>query len=251
MSRADWNRASGLFSRQCSTMRSSARRNRPIRSRRGPADPSSGSPPSCRPPCRRGTRAGPRASRRGSPRRKRCRCARRPACRAPARATCSRACRGRRPARCRGVTVGRFVCDRPAPSGCVSLARPKSRILTRPSVGHEDVLGLEVPVHDPLLVRRREALRDLQRVADRPARREGPAGEPLAQRLAFEQLRDDVGRAVVRADVVDRQDVRVVQRRRRLRLLLESARGARGRRRTPPGRTLIATSRSSRVSRAR
>ena len=32
-----------------------------------------------------------------------------------------------------GGAVGRFVCGPTAPSACVSFARPKSRILTRPS----------------------------------------------------------------------------------------------------------------------
>ena len=54
--------------------------------------------------------------------------------------------------------------------------------------GDEQVLGLQVAVDDPLLVRRGEAVRDLQRVVDRLSRRQLPAGERRAQRLAFEQL---------------------------------------------------------------
>ena len=44
-------------------------------------------------------------------------------------------------------------------------------------VRDEDVLGLQVPVDDPLLVRGREAVDDLERVVDRLARRELAAGE--------------------------------------------------------------------------
>ena len=78
--------------------------------------------------------------------------------------------------------------------------------LDAPVLRHEQVLGLQVPVDDPLLVRRREAARDLDRVVDRLARRRAaPPASALAQRLALEQLRDDVRRAVVRADVVDRR----------------------------------------------
>ena len=61
-------------------------------------------------------------------------------------------------------------------------------------VGHEDVLGLQVPVDDALLVRGREAVGDLERVVDGLALREGAAREDRPQRLAFEQLQDDVGR---------------------------------------------------------
>ena len=61
---------------------------------------------------------------------------------------------------------------------------------------------------DALVVRRGEALRDLPRVVDRLAHRQRARLQPAAQRLPLEQLRDDVGRAVVDADVVDGQDVR-------------------------------------------
>ena len=50
---------------------------------------------------------------------------------APAPATCSRSCPSRRPARC-PRSVGRSVCCSPSVLA-ISFARPKSRILTRPS----------------------------------------------------------------------------------------------------------------------
>jgi hypothetical protein len=78
-------------------------------------------------------------------------------------------------------------------------------------VRDEEVLGLQVAVDDPLLVGRREPLRDLARVVDRLPRRERAAGKLLSKRLALEQLLDDVRRAVVGAGVVDREDVRVVE----------------------------------------
>jgi hypothetical protein len=77
-------------------------------------------------------------------------------------------------------------------------------------------------VNDPLLVRGGEAMRHLQRAVDRPARRQFSARERGAQRLSFQELADDVGRAFVRPDVVDRRDVGVVQEARRFRLLLEA-----------------------------
>ena len=117
-------------------------------------------------------------------------------------------------------------------------------------VRDEDVLRLQIAMDDALLVRGGEAVRDLHRVSFDEAlrtRRSRPAvaAQPLAQRLALEQLRDDVRRAVVRADVVDREDVRMIQRRGRARLLLEARQtlgigGERG------GSTLMATSRPRR-----
>ena len=58
--------------------------------------------------------------------------------------------------------VGRF---------CVSFASPKSRILMRLSAGDEHVLGFEIAMDDSLVVRRREPLRDLKRLARSPCER--------------------------------------------------------------------------------
>ena len=49
--------------------------------------------------------------------------------------------------------------------------------LHAPVLGHKDVLGLQVPVHDALLVRRREPVDDLERVVDGRPRRELAGGE--------------------------------------------------------------------------
>jgi hypothetical protein len=57
----------------------------------------------------------------------------------------------------------------------------------------EEVLGLEVSVDDPLLVRRRETLRDLQGVVDRLALREAATRELRAEVLSLQQLGNDVG----------------------------------------------------------
>src|SRR5262249_1402485 len=82
-------------------------------------------------------------------------------------------------------------------------------------------------VHDPLLVRRGETLGDLDRIVDRLARRDGTAGQSRPQRLALEQLRDDVRRAVVRPEVVNRRDIRVIEDARGARLLLEALQAVR------------------------
>ena len=115
----------------------------------------------------------------------------------------------------------------------------------------EHVLGLQVAVDDALLVRGGEAVGDLEREVDGLLLRDRPAVEPLAQRLALQQLRDGVGDAILRAEVVDREDVRMRQRRDGLRLALEARERVGVRRRAAAGRTLTATSRSSFASRAR
>ncbi len=88
--------------------------------------------------------------------------------------------------------------------------------------GDEQVLGLQVPVHDPVLVRGGEAPHDLQRVVERAVGGQGGLGEPRAQRLPLEQLRDDVVGPALLSDVVDGDDVRVVEAARRPRLELEA-----------------------------
>src|SRR5207248_461121 len=65
--------------------------------------------------------------------------------------------------------------------------------------------------------------RDLHREAERLAERQPPVAEPIAQRLSFEELHDDVGRARVAADVVDGEDVGMVEVTGGEGLLLEAA----------------------------
>ena len=111
--------------------------------------------------------------------------------------------------------------------GLRQLGEAEVEDLDAPVLRDEDVLGLQVAMDDALLVRRREAVGDLRRVVDRPALRETPAGERRAERLPLEKLLDDIGRAVVAPDVVDRGDVGVVEDPGRLGLLLEAAQAVR------------------------
>ncbi len=87
----------------------------------------------------------------------------------------------------------------------------------------EDVVRLEVAVDDALVVRGAETAGELRRDLGCLARRHRRAVDPLAQRLALEQLRDDVGCTLVSADVVDREDVGMVQHPGRACFLLEAA----------------------------
>ncbi len=97
--------------------------------------------------------------------------------------------------------------------------------LDAPVVGEHDVLGLEVAMHDPSRVRRREArehgLADLQRLL---------CGEmalllqQLPQRDARQVLHDEVGAAEVVALIEDVHEIRVREPRGAARLLLEAPR---------------------------
>ena len=91
----------------------------------------------------------------------------------------------------------------------------------------EEVLGLQVPVNDPLLVSGREALGDLEGVVQGLLLGDGPGVERSAQRLAFQKLHDGVGDAVLRSEVEDREDVRVGKGRDRQGLALEPRQGLR------------------------
>src|SRR5262249_22528675 len=86
----------------------------------------------------------------------------------------------------------------------------------------EEVLGLQVAVDDPLLVRRGEPLRDLAGEEDALSLRDRSPRESLAQRLALEELHRRVRDAVVSSEVEDRQDARMRERRDGQRLALEA-----------------------------
>ena len=88
--------------------------------------------------------------------------------------------------------------------------------------------------------------RDRQRLVER----QRPAQQAIGQRLALDQLHDQEMSAVGLLEAVERGDVRVIQRRQDLRFALEP-RHAVGVGREDVEETLIATSRLSRVSRAR
>ncbi len=86
---------------------------------------------------------------------------------------------------------------------------------------HEHVLGFQIPVDDPCRMSRSQAVGDLDGKVDGLASRKRSL-ESLAQRLTMKKLEDDVRSAVVQARVEDGQEVRVIERARRLALLLEA-----------------------------
>ena len=105
-------------------------------------------------------------------------------------------------------------------------------------------------MHEPAPMRVVERIGQFGGVTEYVSRRQRPAHEPIRQRQAFEILHDEKADVVVLADVVEVADVRMVQR-------AATARASRSNRRRRSwssanfsGRTLTATIRSSRVSRA-
>src|SRR5687768_18617472 len=79
---------------------------------------------------------------------------------------------------------------------------------------------------DAFLVGRSEAVRDLRRPDQRLADADAAVLEPIAERFAFEELHDQVRSRAAGlrelADVVERAEVGVAQRRERSRLALEA-----------------------------
>ena len=105
---------------------------------------------------------------------------------APARATCSRAFPAPCLVSCSAVSPPRC---RPLILGPPELRHAEVEDLHQPVTGEEQVLGLEVAVHDAAVVRRRQPPRDLDRVVDRPSRTEWRRRQPFPQRLALAAAR--------------------------------------------------------------
>ena len=94
--------------------------------------------------------------------------------------------------------------------------------LEPPALGDEEVLRLQIAVDDARFVRRGQTVRQLHGEVEYLRRRQRAVAERRAQRPPLQQLADDERLAVVLADVVDRDDVRMVQRASGPSLLLES-----------------------------
>jgi len=87
--------------------------------------------------------------------------------------------------------------------------------------GDEDVRRLDVAVDDAAGVRGVETVGDLDAEIEHAVERQRSARDLLLQRVAVEQLHHDELLALVLADVVNRADVRVVERRGHARLASE------------------------------
>src|SRR6266545_778068 len=85
----------------------------------------------------------------------------------------------------------------------------------------KEVVGFEIAVDDSLAMRSGETARYLSCAVDGFARGKRAVIQNTPQSLTFEQFRNDIGRAIVSADIVNGEDVGMIQCPGGLRLLLE------------------------------
>ena len=88
-----------------------------------------------------------------------------------------------------------------------------------------DVRRLEIPMDDARFVRGVEGIGELPRDVQRLRDRERPRGEPSGQGVALDELEHQRRLLAVLDHVIDRRDVRMVERGQRTRLALESRNG--------------------------
>jgi len=118
--------------------------------------------------------------------------------------------------------VGRLVaCDTALLSGAASFASPKIEQL-HARLRQHDVAGLQIAVDDSAPVRRIERAGDLDADPQGLVDRQRAFAQPIRQRLALEELHDQVVGSVLVAHVVKRANVRMRELRDRLRLTLEA-----------------------------
>src|ERR1019366_9983614 len=80
----------------------------------------------------------------------------------------------------------------------------------------------QIAVHDSLVVRGSESVRDAERILYGAPHRERAGLQRFPQRLPFEQLADQERRSFVLAEVVNRENVGMIQRGNGLRFLLKT-----------------------------
>ena len=99
------------------------------------------------------------------------------------------------------------------PAASPSWVMPKSSTRTRPSAGIRDVRRLDVPVHQSAGVRGIERGRHLLPDLDDLLDGHGAVRDPVGEARAGQELHDDVGRVVLDAAVVHRDDAGVAEAR--------------------------------------
>src|SRR5262249_49408965 len=109
----------------------------------------------------------------------------------------------------------------------VEFGKTEIEDLHPPIVRDEQVLRLQITMDDAFGMSGGQSLGDLPRVINGLSRSDWSLLYRRAQLFAFEQLGDEIGRAFILADVVNREDVRVIERRGCKRLLLEAAQAIR------------------------
>ena len=102
------------------------------------------------------------------------------------------------------------------------LGEPEIQQLHQPAGGQEDVARGDVPMDDATVVRRSQCIGDLPTDIDHRVERQRPAQQAGLQARALEQFHGDERLRFVVADIENRADVRMVQRRGEPRLALEA-----------------------------
>jgi hypothetical protein len=101
------------------------------------------------------------------------------------------------------------------------LRQAKIQNLHSPVARDKNIFRLQVAVNDALVVRRCQSSRHLLCELGRLSRRQRTGIQPSTQGFAFQKLRDQIRRTFVLAKIMNRQNVGMIQRRYRPRLLLE------------------------------
>ena len=104
----------------------------------------------------------------------------------------------------------------------LALGEPEVQNLREAVLGDHDVLGLQIAMDDAGVVCPSKPVGDLHREIEEPLHGERSGGQQIAQRLALDELHRDVGKRARGADLVDRDDVGMVERRHRSGFLLEA-----------------------------
>ena len=158
-----------------------------------------------------------------------------------------RALRGERLRAVSSAAIDRPIRQR---GGAARFASPKSSSFA-PAFVSMTLPGFRSRCDDARAMRLVERVGDLDRVVqDAWSSGSAPFGEPVGQRLALEYSMTRKSMLVLPADVVERADVRMIERGDRPRLALEPLARAAASPAMCAGRTLMATVRSRRVSRA-
>src|SRR6266849_1139520 len=101
--------------------------------------------------------------------------------------------------------------------------QPKVENLGVPTLGHENVCGLDVPMNDTLRVSRVQSVGDLDPERQHYLHVQGPTGDAVLQGHSVEKLHRDECFAVLVVNFVNRADVGMVQGRGGLGFALKAA----------------------------
>ena len=90
------------------------------------------------------------------------------------------------------------------------------------SLGDENICRFDVAVNDALCVSGIQSVRNLNRQAEQNIRLQRFSADTMLQRRAVQKLHGDECLAIVLINLMNRADVRMIQRGRRLRLALKA-----------------------------